>query len=594
MTTRATRTPRRRTVFALFVIAIVLIAFTVRLVDIQVVSANEYVDASQQATGATRTLYGARGDIVDSAGNVLATSSLTYDAIIDPKNINTIKRYDKDGEVTAEDTWSQMAAKIATILGKTPEDVEGIVSAAVADNKDTHYAKIAGDLPTEKMQQLDALNIPYLGFQSAAARSYPDGAVAGNLLGFMSGDDKPLAGLEMTEDACLEPTNGKESYLYGTNGEMVPGSLKSTPAQNGGTLKLTINRDLQYYLQQMIAEEVQNQGARYGSVMVVETKTGAIRAAAESTTVDPNDVSGSTAREGQIFRYSFEPGSTFKAATAAMIIDAGVATPLSTQSASSWEEFPNGAEIGDSFDHPTYDYTLAGALIDSSNVALSKFGTLLDPQTRHDYLEKYGVGTPTAVDFQGESSGVLPPASGWDNQSYYTTTFGQHFTVTAPQVASFYQAIANGGKKLPLSLVESCTKADGTVVKPKVPAAEQIMKPQTAADVSLMVENVAEQGGVADLIKVPGYRIAAKTGTAQKVDPATGAYKPNLYDTSIVGFAPADHPEYVVIVTLDEPTRVTSSTATAPAFQKAMTQVLKTFRVMPSETPFTQLLPKFG
>ncbi|MGO2684636.1 MAG: penicillin-binding transpeptidase domain-containing protein, partial [Microbacterium sp.] len=172
------------------------------------------------------------------------------------------------------------------------------------------------------------------------------------------------------------------------------------------------------------------------------------------------------------------------------------------------------------------------------------------------------------------------------------TTFGQAFTVTAPQVAAAYQAIANGGEKIDLSLIESCTGDDGTAVTPDAPEREQIVSEKTAAQVSRMLENVSVQGGLSEQIKIPGYRVATKTGTAQKAD--AGGYIAGKYFTSMVGFAPVDDPQYVVVVTLDEPTKVVSSAATASAFQKAMTQVLKTYRVSPSTEPMDELLPKFN
>ena len=189
---------------------------------------------------------------------------------------------------------------------------------------------------------------------------------------------------------------------------------------------------------------------------------------------------------------------------------------------------------------------------------------------------------------------MLHPVSEWDNQTMYTTTFGQAFTVTVPQVASAYQTIANGGVRMPLTLVEGCTKADGTVVEPDLPEPERIVSEATADTTALMIENVSVQGGLAE-----GHRRSRATASPPRPEPrrrstdVNGGYKSGVYYTSMVGFAPADDPEYVVMVTLDEPTKVTSSAATAPAFQKAMTQVLKTYRVMPSSSAEPELLPKF-
>jgi cell division protein FtsI (penicillin-binding protein 3) len=218
---------------------------------------------------------------------------------------------------------------------------------------------------------------------------------------------------------------------------------------------------------------------------------------------------------------------------------------------------------------------------------------MVSPDVRHDWLARFGVGEKTDIGFLGESAGELHPVAEWDNQTIYTTTFGQAFQVTVPQVASAYQTIANGGIRMPLTLVEGCAQADGTLVGPDLPEPERVISEATADMTALMIENVAVQGGLAKTIAVPGYRIATKTGTAQKNDEVNGGYKAGVYYTSMVGFAPADDPAYVVMVTLDEPTKVTSSAATAPAFQKAMTQVLKTYRVMPSSIAEPELLPKF-
>ncbi|HEX5859134.1 MAG TPA: penicillin-binding protein 2 [Microbacterium sp.] len=595
MSTRATRSPRRRTVVALGVVLAILIAFVVRLVDIQVVNADEHVaDSVKMSLGASRTLYGTRGAIVDEAGVVLAGSILLYDAQLDPSNVGPVERKAADG-TEVEVPWEETSAEIAAVTGQTPEEVQKIVADAKAQNPSSQWALLTRGLSTEKFRTLADLELPFLSFTPHPARTYPDGAVGGNLVGFVGRDGEALAGLELTQDDCLTTKDGHESYSVGKDGVVIPGTLLTEPATDGGTLQLTINRDLQWYLQQMIAEEVQNQVAQRGTAFVVEVATGKVRAAAEYPTVDPNDIDASKPedRGSRLFTTVFEPGSTFKAVTAATLLEEGAADPLTTVTASSSESFPNGARINDAFTHPAFTYTLAGALIDSSNVALSKFGGMVSPQVRHDYLARFGVGQPTDIGFLGEEPGVLHPVSEWDNQTIYTTTFGQAFTVTVPQVASAYQTIANGGIRMPLTLVEGCTKSDGTVVKPDLPEPERIVSEATADTTALMIENVSVQGGLSKVIAVPGYRIATKTGTAQKVDPVNGGYKSGVYYTSMVGFAPADNPEYVVMVTLDEPTKVTSSAATAPAFQKAMTQVLKTYRVMPSSTAEPELLPKF-
>ncbi|WP_314648047.1 penicillin-binding protein 2 [uncultured Microbacterium sp.] len=587
MTTRATRGPRRRTVVALAVILCVLVTFVIRLVDIQVVSANEHIADSEGVIGQGDTISGQRGEIVDTEGTVLASSVLVYDAQLSPLVITQLE--EKDPELP----WAEASEKIAAITGQTGDEVRALVADKLAVDPTSQYVELKTSLTTEQYIELRDLKLAYLHMDGRETRVYPNGAVAGNIVGFLNGSGEAQAGIEKLDQQCLAPTDGEISYRKGKDGVVIPGSEHVVDAVNGGTVQLTLNSDLNWYMQQMIAEEAQKQGAKGGTVTVVEVETGKIRAAAEWPAVDPNDLANAPASawSSQIFHRDFEPGSTFKAITAAAVMEGAGVTPLSTVNAASREKFPNGAVINDAFSHPAYNYTLAGGLIDSSNVALSKFGTMVSPDVRYDYLKRFGVGEDT-VGFPSEVAGTLHPVSEWDSQSLYTTTFGQYFTVTAAQVAGAYQAIANGGEKIDLSLVESCTQTDGTVVDVAAPDHEQIITEQTAADLTRMLENVAVQGGNAERIQVPGYRVTSKTGTAQVPD-GNGGYKQGVYFTSMVGFAPVDDPKYVVMVTLDEPTKVVSSAATASAFQKAMTQVMKTYRVMPSSTPMDELLPKF-
>ncbi|WP_458041920.1 MULTISPECIES: peptidoglycan D,D-transpeptidase FtsI family protein [Bacteria] len=593
MTTRTTRSPRRRTVVALAVVLSILGVFVVRLVDIQVVNADDHrADSAGVGMVASNKLTAARGTIVDETGAVLAGNTMLYDAQVDPQNI--LNQKFSDGRAVQE-VWPEQAAQIAAITGQTPEQVQQIVADVLAANADSQWAQITTRLSTDQYQALAALDLPFLYTTPHPARSYPDGAVGGNLVGFVGSDGEALAGLELSQNDCLSGEDGAESYERGKDGVVIPGTRKQTPAEDGGTLQLTINRDLQWYLQQMVAEEVQNQQANYGTAFVLEVETGKIRAAAEYPTVDPNNVTASADadRSSRIFTYEFEPGSTFKPVTASTIIDSAGVTPLTpTIPAAGRETLPGDVTINDVFSHPSYNYTMTGALVDSSNVALSKFGTLVSDEVRYDYLKRFGVGKKTEVGFPGERTGILHDAP-WDQASHYTTTFGQSFTVTVPQVASVYQTIANDGVRMPLSLVESCTTSSGEVIEPELPEPEQVIKPQTAADVTLMLENVFQQVTNRKVLAIDGYRMATKSGTAEKANEDGSGYKQGIFYTTLAGFAPADDPKYVVIFTLDEPKKNRMSSANAAGFQKAMTQVLKTYRVLPSSTPGPEILPKY-
>ncbi len=594
MTTRSTRSPRRRTVVALAVVLALLAVFVLRLVDIQVVNAKENVANSLKVgnIGGTRILIGTRGDIVDSTGVVLAHSTKLYDAEVTPVNVKTVTR-PIDGKL-AQITWADAAAKIAQITGQSVDDVMGIVTSALAKDPGSQFAYLKRGISTGQYRDLVALNLPYLNFESQPSRTYPNGAVAGNLTGFVGMDGTALAGLELADNACLTPTAGSETFQRGRDGVIIPGTLASRPAVDGGTLGLTIDADLQWYLQQLIAQTVQDQGAKSGTITVAEVGTGDIRAAAEYPSVDPNAVGATAAadRGSRIFQNSFEPGSTFKPLTAASLIDTGSADLTTTVQAPMAITFPNGAKVRDAESHPVNNYTLTGVLIDSSNVGISLFSQKESVATRYDYLKRFGIASGSAIQFGGQGTGYLGDPTKLDNQTIYNSAFGQGVTTTVPELVDAYLTIANGGVRLPLRLVDGCTKPDGTVVRPAEPAPQRVLSASTATAVTSMLENVYNDAQYAKFVRVPGYRVAIKSGTGEKAD-GHGGYKRDVYFTTMIGFAPADHPRFVVAVTLDEPTRMRSSMANASAFQQALIQVLKTYRVLPSTSPAPHL-PKFG
>lgn len=590
MATRTHRTHRRRTVVALGVVLIILAGFIIRLVDIQVVNANEHVANSQDfGLAGSQPLHGERGSIVDASGIPLAESTVQYDCQLDPLLASDVEIAEKIGV-----TWDDAAQAMAEVTGQSGDEVRAIVADALDDDPASRFAYLDKGLTTAQYRDLAAIGVPYLACLPQTSRSYPNGAVAGNLLGFTNVDDEPIQGLELSENACLAAEDGTIAFQQGADGVIIPGTEVETAAVDGGTVTLTIDSDLQWYLQQLIGEQVHKMNADSGTITVIEADTGKVRAAAEYPSVDPNDPGESEVedRNSRIFIDTFEPGSTMKPLTAAMLLDTDRATPLSTVTAPDYKEFPTGARVRDSQQHPTYEYTLTGVLIDSSNVGISTLSQRLRTSTREDYMRAFGFGEGSAIGFMGEETGYVRASEEWDSQTVLNTSFGQGLTTTIPELLGAYTAIANDGVRVPLSLVESCTAADGTVSEPDLPEPTEVVSASAAAEVRAMMENVYTQAYYADDVNIPGYRVGVKTGTAEKPD-GNGGYKPGLYFTTMIGFAPADDPQYIVAVTLDEPTRVRSSAANVEGFQKAMTQVLKTYRVMPSSGT-AEDLPKFG
>ena len=435
---------------------------------------------------------------------------------------------------------------------------------------------------------MKALNLGWIYFEATSKRTYPSGAVAGNLLGFVGSDQTPLAGIERGYNTCLAGTDGESVAESGLDGTPIPGTdAVVKAAKPGGTVKLTIDRDLQYYAQQTLAPQARKTGAAWGSVVVEEVKTGKLLAVADWPTVDPNDVSktadtDAAALGSRSFTAPYEPGSTMKAVTASMLLDSGVATPTTHVVAPYRLLTKDGADINDAEQHGNEKLTLTGVLIQSSNTGISQLGGRISDTKRLAYLKAFGFGAPTAVGFGAEAGGSFGAGPDWDPQTHYATMFGQGLTVSAVQMASAYQTLANGGERLPVRLVDSCTAADGSVKQVTDGSATQVISPSAAKTTVSMLENVATKGWLASEVKIPGYRIGIKTGTAQEVD-SSGGYSKN-YLVSMAGVAPADDPKYVVYVALSQPTKLNSSLATAPIWQKVMSRALQAGDVVPSGT----------
>ncbi|MCS5733523.1 peptidoglycan D,D-transpeptidase FtsI family protein [Herbiconiux daphne] len=586
MNTAATRSTRRRAAVAVFAVVAVVAVFVVRLVTIQIVQADTLNAESFDKLSASTSTYGLRGDITDNDGTVLATTVLRYDITASPKSVTDFDRTDAAG-TTSTVTPTQAAAEIAAITGQTSDEVYGILTADPSSN----FTYLVKNVDVDVFRAVRDLEIPWIYYESNPVRTYPNGAVAGNLIGFLSDGTTGTAGVEQIDNECLTGTDGLETYERGADGVAIPGStVTQTEAKNGGTAVLTIDSDLQWFSQQTLAARIQETGAAWGTVVVTEVKTGKLLAVADYPSVDPNNIDATPAdQRGSIaFQAPFEPGSTFKALTAASVLDAGLANVGTQVEAPYVYTDPNGASTRDSEFHvDPLRLTFAGVIQESSNTGTAMLGELLTPQQRFDYMTKFHVTSPSEVGFPAESGGILAPWDAWDDQTNLTTTFGQGISTTAVQIASVYQALGNGGVRLPVQLVEGCKQADGTVTQVPDTTGSQVVSPQAATDTINMLETVATGGYASADLQIPGYRVAAKTGTAQMSD-GNGAYG-DSYITSLAGLAPADDPQYVVSVTIAKPVTIENGLAAAPVFQKIMSQVLKEHRVLPSTEPAPDL-----
>jgi len=565
-----TKRSRARISVAVLVIFAIVAVFTVRLIDIQIVQADELNAQSLSKRSQESVVYGRRGDIVDADGAVLASSVDRYDINVSPRI--ALARQDVNGSA------SEALAKIAEVTGQDP----AVLLAELMADPDADWANISKGVTLEVFQAVKTLDIPWVYYDVRPSRTYPNGAVGGNLTGFL-GTDGPGGGLELSEDTCLASTKGTVTYEKAEDGTGLPGSLVTTKAaQDGGTLRLTINRDLQFYVQQRMAQTYADLGAEWTTAVVMRISDGHLMAVADYPSVDPNNVDGvpNTALGSRAFSWAYEPGSTMKALAAASLLDSGVATQTSTVTAPGQLFLSDGGFIKDSFAHDDMPWTLTGAIVNSSNTGMSLFSKLLSAQTRYDYMIKFGLNSETEVGFIGESEGVVHPADEWDERTNFAVQFGQGMSVTSVQLASIYQTLGNGGVRMPVTLVEGCEMPDGTVTDLPPTDGTQVISDAAATQTVEMLEKVVTEGGASRDLTIPGYRVAAKSGTAEVAD-SSGGYGDSAV-ISFAGLAPADNPQYAVVVTAGIPNSMYSSGSIATTFHDVMAQTLTTFRVTPS------------
>lgn len=579
------RRNRRRLAVAVLAVFAVVVVFSIRLFDIQVVRAAELKTVAG-TNYRTDTVWSSRGSIVDENGTVLATSVDRFNITAAPDLVD-LEGFDRVVTVDGKKTRTHVSFldAVQEIAGLTGADPTALTTALTADPT-AKFTYLVKAVKLDVFRAVVDLHIPWVYSEPQPARSYPNGAIAGNLIGLM-GTDAPLSGTELKWDSCLASTNGEVSYAVSEDGVRMPGSeVVEKPTQDGGTVHLTIDADLEWFAQQALAEQGTAIGAQWATAMVVEIGTGKIRAAADWPSVDPNDLNSASADDAgaRSFTAPFEPGSIIKPATVASLLDAGKLTPSTQFVVPSGYTIPGvGFTIRDSVGHGELHYTTAGILVNSSNIGIAQMTELLPLEQRIDYLKKFGFGTETSgADFLGEDDGLVRSVSQSDSITSITQQFGQGMTATSAQLVSMYQTLGNGGVRVPLTLVEGCEQADGTWTDVPDPQGTRVVSESAADQTLLMMEGVTTQYHLANQLAVPGYRIAAKTGTAEVAD-GNGYGSDRI--VSLAGVFPVDDPQYAVVVTFAKPVTMKTSAAAAPTFNAIVKQVIKTFRVTPSTVP---------
>ena len=559
------------------ILAVVMFMFGLRLVQVQALQAGNYRELAVNEMEKVRTLQAPRGDITDINGVPFARSVAATSIVVDQTQITDP---------------AKVAAFVAPILNMKVQDVQEAVTGTRKWNMVARNAKPATWLKLS--DALDQYNSRFkamspdriIGFfpERSYVREYPSGNLIASLIGFVNHDGVGATGLESSMNSKIKGIDGKYSYANGYKAE-IPGSQSEIiPAQSGTSIRLTVDRDIQWVASKAIAEVVKSSRALSGTVIVMDPKTGHILAHATAPTFDPNDttkVSLVAMRNPSVLDV-YEPGSTGKVMTIAAALEEKKITPQTVLTIP--DKLKRSVKVfRDHEPHPTQRLTTAGVLAVSSNTGSIKIGEMISNDKLYDYLTKFGIGSKTGSGLPGESRGILPKVADWSGTTAPTVAFGQGYSVTAMQATSVFATIANDGVRVSPTVIAGTSDSSGNYTPSATRESVRVISPETASQMRLMMESVVSASGTAPSAAIPGYRVAGKTGTAQRIDDTCGCYRG--YTASFIGFAPADKPAYVISVTIQDPKGLHwGGYLGGPVFKKVMSFVLQTKGIAPTGT----------
>jgi cell division protein FtsI (penicillin-binding protein 3) len=575
---RGTRrgSPQLRLRVGFVVIAMVLSVFGARLVQLQGVDPNSYAAMAAAESMENVVLPAERGDILDRNGKPLADSIDGLMVVADPQ-----LTADRAPEL-ARLLYRRLDVDYATTLNRLRE--EGSRFEYIARRVPSTVATAVLDAAERKgFEGLDTRRDPL--------RDYPAGDVAANLIGF-TGTDEPLAGLERTFDDQLAGTDGSARFEVGGGNRLPLGENTVTDPVDGQDLHTTIDLDLQWYTQRVLRQTVESSRAESGFAVVMDSRTGELLAVADDPTFDANSPTDSPKADlgSRAMQGVYEPGSVEKVLTVSSLIDLGLVTPR-TRIVVPPQLQREDRPINDWFAHGTLHLTLAGVIAKSSNIGTVRAADKFKKGQLFSYLQDFGLGQRTDIGVRGETQGLLPDGSTWTHQMQDRIAFGQSLSVNGVQMAAAVNTIANDGVRVSPSLIEgSATTDDGEVVGTDHTTKHRVVSTRAARDTMRMMEGVVDpEVGIAPAAAVPGYRVAGKTGTAQRVGAECGCYD-GTFTVSFAGFAPADDPRFTIYVVVQNPGNGGGGGSVGgPAFSKIMSYALKRYAVPPTGTQPSRL-----
>ena len=546
-----------RLAYVRIVVSLALCAMLLRTAYLQTIGSGQYRDASVSQRTRVNTVYAERGSILDRNGLELAIPIPLRTVYADPREV-----------VDAFGT----ARAVAALLGMTPE--AEVALAEKLQDKTKSFTYIARQASQEVAASLIALDLPGVSSYKESGRELTsDGLRA--LVGRTDPDGLGTSGLEKQFDVLLAGVNGRQVREVSAKGQSIPATQdNSVSAIPGKTLVTTIDRNIQFQVDGILAQQVARLQARSGTAIVMDSATGEIFA---MSTLRLNEDGTYSADSGNIAAVEAnEPGSVAKVFSIAAAINEGKVDPTTVfnvpptfiaNKGTKWQQ-----PINDAYPHGLEDMSVRKIIVDSSNVGTLMIGQTIGPDKLHDYLKSFGFGSKSAIDFPGETKGILQSADKWAGAKKFTTSYGYGYSTTALQLIAGVNVVANNGNYVAPRLVTATVTKDG--LNESIAATEQhaVISPETAATMRALMSDVV-CFGTATLGKVPGMTVAGKTGTAYKRQD-NGKYAADdgsrSYFASFVGFIPAQQPRFTVLVSIDEPNADSmdrfGGTAAAPVF----------------------------
>ncbi len=546
-------------------LAVMFAIVSYRVFDLQVLQGERLGQMAEQKALGQVVLTPRRGVIADRNGDPLAISVEVDSVFVEPTRV--------------EDRHEVVSA-LADALSLDPAALEGRMQ------RGRHFAWVKRRVSPAEARRVRELGLTGVHLTKEARRFYPQKQLAAHVLGFAGIDGVGLEGIEMSLDVDLRGIARTADVLRDARGrQLIPGGNLHVDRLEGGSVTLTLDRTLQYHAEAALAEAVKETEAKSASVVVLDPRTGEILALATRPTFNPNrpgDVHGGWRRNRAITDL-YEPGSVFKVFSIASVLDAGLASPEDVIDCEKGSARIGGRTIRDA--NPHGELTIAEIMKVSSNIGSARLVERLGKQSLVDALAEFGFGRRTGVGMPGERAGHLRSASDMSDVCLATLAFGQGVSSTPLQVASALAAVANGGRLMRPWIVREVRDEEGRVRRKG--QAELISTPiqeSTASAVTGMMEAVVREGGTGWRAAVPGYRIAGKTGTSQKVDPLTRGYCSHRRVASFGGFVPVEDPRLVIMVVVDEPQGVKyGGVVAAPVFRRVAEEAVSYLGISPSE-----------